>query len=276
MGLFMPAFFCPMFWYWDLPMLLQVGIFACFSLYYEYITLYLFTQLLIDVWIVSSSWLSSIMMPWMFFSGVLENMFALLLFDIYMDCVVARIPWWYPVTPVFAPVSSHWVQMEPVDMKRYHFPDDVNLYSKKDFADVIKATDQLTLRLGDCSGWDRPNQGNTYKGPAPPQKKKRVWGMREHVLGATWWGTKSSLEDMSAVPGWLPVRERGLSLPAVWNGVRLTTGMCLEGGSSQKPPERGTANQLPSYPVRPRVGKPVTLGIDFWPAHLWANKWVLF
>lgn len=191
MGLFMPAFFCPMFWYWDLPMLLQVGIFACFSLYYEYITLYLFTQLLIDVWIVSSSWLSSIMMPWMFFSGVLENMFALLLFDIYMDCVVARIPWWYPVTPVFAPVSSHWVQMEPVDMKRYHFPDDVNLYSKKDFADVIKATDQLTLRLGDCSGWDRPNQGNTYKGPAPPPKKREFeawesmfWGPHGEELKA--------------------------------------------------------------------------------------------
>lgn len=66
-------------------------------------------------------------------------------------------------------------------------------YSKKDFADVIKATDQLTLRLGDCSGWDRPNQGNTYKGQAPLPQKKRVWGMREHVMGATWWGTEGSL-----------------------------------------------------------------------------------
>lgn len=33
--------------------------------------------------------------------------------------------------------------------------------------------------------------------------------------------------------------------------------------SSQKPPERGTASPLPSHPVRPRAGKPVTLGTDF-------------
>ena len=36
MWLFMPGFFCSMFWYWDLPMLLHIEIFACFmSVWYS-------------------------------------------------------------------------------------------------------------------------------------------------------------------------------------------------------------------------------------------------
>lgn len=76
-----------------------------------------------------------------------------------------------PSDACLCPVSSHWVQMEPVHMMRYHSHDDVKSYSKKDFADVIKATDQLTLRSGDCSGWARPSQGSAYKGLGPSQKR---------------------------------------------------------------------------------------------------------
>lgn len=52
-------------------------------------------------------------------------------------------------------------------MMKYHSRDYITFCGRKDFADVIKATGQLTLRWGDQLRWAKPNWANTFKGLGP-------------------------------------------------------------------------------------------------------------